>query len=327
MNCIRLKNLRKEFSVKKKDEGLKASFKALFQRNYTTIEAVKDISFDIKQGELVGFIGPNGAGKTTTLKMLSGILYPTSGEISVLGFNPAKRKEEFLKQITLVMGQKEQLWSDLPAIDTFKLNKEIYDVSDKMYKEVLDSLIEIFELKEVVNQQVRKLSLGQRMKCEIAASLIHTPKVVFLDEPTIGLDVVMQRKLREFIRKYNKEYKATVILTSHYMDDIVEVCKRVILINKGEVVFDNDIDNLIKRYGKKKQLVVYSKKADDEVFEKNIRRYGELIEVDHSKYTIQVERENATKIAADIFNRLEVNDVDIKDPDLEDIIVKIYEEN
>ncbi|EKD99780.1 MAG: hypothetical protein ACD_22C00174G0001, partial [uncultured bacterium] len=205
-NAIQVTNLSKNFKVHKKQPGLKGSFKALFRREYKTIEAVKNVSFEIKQGELVGFIGPNGAGKTTTLKMLSGLLYPSSGEANVLGYKPFERKNPFLKQISLVMGQKNQLWWDLPAIETFNLNKEIYEVSDDKYKQVLGELSEILDVKEVMHQQVRKMSLGQRMKCELIASLIHTPRVLFLDEPTIGLDVVMQKKVREFIKEYNKRY-------------------------------------------------------------------------------------------------------------------------
>ncbi|MBP7859921.1 ABC transporter ATP-binding protein, partial [Patescibacteria group bacterium] len=224
--AIKVQNLSKTFKVHKKEEGLIGSVKGLFKREYKTIEAVKNVSFNIEQGELVGFIGPNGAGKTTTLKMLSGLLYPSEGKVKVLGYTPYERKHPFLKQISLVMGQKNQLFWDLPAIETFNLNKEIYEVDTKTYKKTLDELVEMLDIKEILNQQVRKLSLGQRMKCELVASLIHTPKILFLDEPTIGLDVVAQKKLRQFIKEYNEKYNATVILTSHYMGDVKELCKR-----------------------------------------------------------------------------------------------------
>ena len=263
-NSISVQKLSKHFKIHKKQPGLAGSVKALFSREYRTIEAVNDINFEISQGELVGFIGPNGAGKTTTLKMLSGLLYPTGGQAKVLGYTPHERKNDFLKQISLVMGQKNQLWWDLPAIETFNLNKEIYEIQDDVYKNVLDELVEMLDVKDVIHQQVRKLSLGQRMKCELIASLIHTPKVLFLDEPTIGLDVVMQKRVREFIKEYNRKYQATVILTSHYMDDVKEICKRVIMINEGKLVFDGRLDELIKQYADYKILTF--------IFNKEVKR-------------------------------------------------------
>ena len=211
MSIISVSHLSKHFQVHKKEPGLSGSVRSLFLRKYETVRAINDISFDINEGELVGFIGPNGAGKTTTLKCLSGLLYPTNGNILVLGFNPYERKTEFLKNISLVMGQKNQLWWDLPATDTFLLNKEIYDIPDEKYKIVLEELTKLLEVEDILKMPVKKLSLGQRMKMELMASLIHSPNVLFLDEPTIGLDVLMQKKLREFIREYNIRFKATII--------------------------------------------------------------------------------------------------------------------
>jgi len=233
--------------VHQKEPGLRGSFKSLFNRKYYDVKAVDGVSLNIEEGELIGFIGPNGAGKTTTLKVLSGLLYPTSGAVSVLGYTPWERKPEFQKQFSLVMGQKNQLWWDLPAMESFILNKEIYEVPDIQYKKTLDELVELLDVKDFLKIQVRKLSLGQRMKMELIAALIHSPKILFLDEPTIGLDVVMQKKMRDFIKEYNKKYNATIILTSHYMDDVKELCNRVVIIDKGRILFDGALDEIIKK--------------------------------------------------------------------------------
>jgi len=221
----------------------------------------------------VGFIGPNGAGKTTTLKCLSGLLYPTNGNVKVLGYTPFDRKTKFLKQISLVLGQKNQLWWDLPAMETFLLNKEIYEISDKDFNETVDALVSLLDAKDLINIPVRKLSLGQRMKMELIAALIHRPKVLFLDEPTIGLDVVMQKKIREFLKEYNSKYKSTIILTSHYMDDVEELCKRVIIINYGKLLYDGDFGTLIKKHSPLKQITVI---LDQEINEEKIKEFGNL---------------------------------------------------
>ncbi|MBU1089095.1 ABC transporter ATP-binding protein [Patescibacteria group bacterium] len=318
---IELKKLSKNFRIHKREQGLIGSVKALFKREYKTIEAVKKVSFDIEEGELVGFIGPNGAGKTTTLKMLSGLLYPSSGNCQVLGFRPVERKYEFLKQISLVMGQKNQLWWDLPAIETFVLNKEIYEVSDEDYKEILNELAEMLDVKEVMHQQVRKMSLGQRMKCELIASLIHKPKVLFLDEPTIGLDVVMQKKVREFILEYNRKYKATVILTSHYMDDVKEICKRIIIIDKGVIVFDGSIEKLIKKYANYKVLIpIFNGKVDSE----RLTKIGEVIENNGIRAVIKVGRKEVPKKASELLHEFDVDDLDINEPRLEDVVREMF---
>src|SRR3972149_4008902 len=219
MKVIDVKNLKKTYLVHQKEPGLFGTFKSLIRRKYQKVKAVDGISFEITQGELIGFIGSNGAGKTTTLKCLSGLLYPTSGEISVLGYQPWRRQENFLKNIAFVMGQKNQLWWELPPMESFLLNKEIYEVEKKQFNQTLDKLIELLDVKDIIYTPVKKLSLGQRMKCELIAALVHSPKVLFWDEPTIGLDVVMQSNLREFIASYNKNFGATIILTSHYMGD------------------------------------------------------------------------------------------------------------
>jgi ABC-2 type transport system ATP-binding protein len=320
--CIKVENLSKTFKVQEKEPGFKGSLKSLVKRKYKYVEAVKNVSFDIAQGELIGFIGPNGAGKTTTLKMLSGLLYPSEGTVSVLDYTPQQRKHEFLKSISLVMGQKNQLWWDLPAIEAFNLNKEIYEIDDARYKEVLDELIELLEVGDIINQQVRRLSLGQRMKCELIASLLHTPKVLFLDEPTIGLDVVMQKKIREFIKEYNKKHNATVILTSHYMDDVKEICDRIIMINTGTKVFDGSLDALIKEHADYKILVpiFYS-----QVSRKELEQFGDVVDYNFPKVVINVPRKEASQRASELLNRYDIDDLDINEPRLEDIIRVAFE--
>ncbi|HLD51220.1 ABC transporter [candidate division WWE3 bacterium RIFOXYC1_FULL_40_10] len=319
---IKVSNLTKNFKTYKKQPGLAGSFKALFKREYKTISAVKSLNLEIAQGELVGFIGPNGAGKTTTLKMLSGLLYPSSGAAQVLGFTPFDRKNEFLKQISLVMGQKNQLWWDLPAIETFNLNKEIYEINDKDYKETLEELTELLDVKEVMHQQVRKMSLGQRMKCELIASLLHRPKVLFLDEPTIGLDVVMQKKVREFIKEYNKKYNSTVILTSHYMDDVKEICDRVIIINEGTLAFDGALKQLTKDYADYKILIPIFNSA---VTKPELEELGEVVEFDHPRAVIKVPRDRVASVAGRVLEKYDVDDLDINEPKLEDVIRQIFE--
>jgi ABC-2 type transport system ATP-binding protein len=285
------------------------------------VKAVDDISFDIQAGEIVGFIGQNGAGKTTTLKVLSGLLYPTSGEVSVLGFNPWDRKPEFQKQFALVMGQKNQLWWDLPAMESFLLNKAIYEVPDEQFKKTLDKLMDLLDVRDIVNIQVRKLSLGQRMKCELIAALLHSPKVLFLDEPTIGLDVVMQKVLRDFIKAYNEEFKATIILTSHYMGDVKELCKRAIVIDHGQKIFDGDLQEIIDRYARNKIL---SLTLNEPVQQNALEKFGELKEFDYPKATLLVPRAKAAKIAGELLTHFSVADVNIEEPTIDAIIRELF---
>jgi len=320
-NIISVKNLSKHFQVYKKEPGLIGSFKSLFLRKYETIKAVNDITFDIQEGEIVGFIGQNGAGKTTTLKMLSGLLFPTSGEVSVLGFNPWDRKQEFQKQFALIMGQKNQLWWDLPAIESFLLNKAIYEISDKQFDDTLERLSTLLDVKDILQIQVRKLSLGQRMKCELIAALLHNPKVLFLDEPTIGLDVVMQKILRDFIKEYNKEFGATIILTSHYMDDVKELCKRVIIIDHGSKIYDGSLDKIIKAYARNKIL---SLTFADEISEKELSEFGTVKSVDENQATLIIKRKDASQIAAKILNKYKVYDLNIEEAPIEAIIREIF---
>jgi ABC-2 type transport system ATP-binding protein len=321
MSVIQVKNLKKFYKVHKKEPGLTGSLKSLVRRKYETVRAVNNISFEIKKGELVGFIGPNGAGKTTTLKCLSGLLYPDGGKTSVLDFNPWERKAEFLKQIALVMGQKNQLWWDLPPLETFILNKEIYEIPEKQYQQTLDELVKLLDVKDVLKVQVRKLSLGQRMKCELIAALLHSPKVLFLDEPTIGLDVVMQKKMRDFIKEYNQRYQSTILLTSHYMGDVKELCKRVIIIDKGRLVFDGQLEEIVKKTANHKIIsIVLSKEIDP----KKIDIAAEIKEFNYPRLVFSVKRSRASEIAAEVLNKFPVADLNIEESSIEDIIRELF---
>lgn len=304
MHTILATNLSKVYSVQKKRTGLSGSIKDLFSPVNEEKVAVKDVSFVIDEGELVGFIGPNGAGKTTTLKMLSGLLYPTSGEVRVLGFDPWKREYDFLKQISLVMGQKNQLWWDLPAIESFNLAKDIYDIPAPVYKKTLNSLVELLEIGDVLNVQVRKLSLGQRMKAELVAALIHSPKILYLDEPTIGLDVVMQQSMRQFLKDYNSSGDGSIILTSHYMDDVKELCRRVIIIDQGTILYDGLLSDVIAKFSKHKIIEVIS-------------GTGEI-------KTHKVLRGKVAEKAAELLKDPSVVDINIKEVEIEDVIRQVF---
>lgn len=320
---IRVKNLSKTYEYYKKSPGLWASIKSLFKREKLYKEAVREINFEIGEGELVGFLGPNGAGKTTTLKMLSGILYPTSGEAKVLGHVPWKREPKYQKQFALVMGQKNQLWWDLPAMESFILNKEIYEVTDADFKENLDELVELLGIKDILDIQVRKLSLGQRMKCELVAALLHKPKVLFLDEPTIGLDVVAQKNIRDFIKNYNQKNKTTIILTSHYMEDVKELCKRVIIIEEGKIGYDGDLTSLIEKYAPYKVLKITFE--GDGIKESDVQKFGEVHKFTPHSITLRVPREYAKDVAKDILSSdLPVDDILIDEVEISDVVRKIF---
>jgi ABC-2 type transport system ATP-binding protein len=323
MNSITVTNLTKSYTIYEKQEGFLGSVKSLFLRKYYEKKAVDDVSFSIEKGELIGFIGPNGAGKTTTLKCLSGLLYPTSGQVNVLGYTPFERKHPFLKQISLVMGQKNTLWWDLPAVESFLLHKEIYQIDEKRYKKTLDELVSLLDVEDILKVQVRNLSLGQRMKCEIIAALLHSPQVLFLDEPTIGLDVVMQKKLREFIRAYNAKHGATVILTSHYMDDVKELCKRIIVINQGGILYDGSLETMIKQFAKEKYLTIQFEKP---IPRNDLKSYGKIIEYrdEGLNVVLAVASPQSHTITARILERLPVNDINIEDVRLEDVIRDVF---
>lgn len=321
MSTITVLHLKKYYRVHQKEPGLIGTFKSLVARKFYDVPAVDDISFSIKEGELIGFIGPNGAGKTTTLKCLSGLLYPTSGEVNVLGFTPQGRNPAFLKQIALVMGQKNQLWWDLPPMETFLLNKEIYEIPQTEFQKTLDDLTKLLAIKDLVNVPVRKLSLGERMKCELIAALLHNPKVLFLDEPTIGLDVVMQKAIRDFIAAYNMKYKATIILTSHYMEDVKQLCKRVIIIDKGKLLFDGELSSIVERFAPEKLLSVT---FDEHVNVRDLGKIGDVREFNFPHAVIAVDRDKTSRQAAKLLEHFSVDDVNIEEPDIEDIIRKVF---
>ena len=319
--AIIVDRLVKNFEITERKQGLIGNVSSLVSPKKKTVRALRGISFSIETGELVGFIGPNGAGKTTTLKILSGLLYPTSGFTQVLGFDPWDRKPEFLKQISLVMGQKNQLWWDLPAIETLELNRAIYEIPKKRYEESLDELTKMLEVKRLLNVQVRRLSLGQRMRLELVAALLHKPKILFLDEPTIGLDVVGQQKMRDFIYDYNKKHDATILLTSHNMDDVFDLAKRVIVIDKGKILFDGDLRELVDRFAKDKIIKVYlSKEADI----KQLERIGKVKKLDFPQAVLSVRRATAAVAAAELLQKIPVADLTIEEEPIEEIIRKVF---
>lgn len=297
------------------------SLRSFFNRQYEDVKAVDDISFTIEMGEKVGFLGPNGAGKTTTLKVLSGLLYPTSGRVEVLGRLPHKREAEYLNRFTLVMGNKNQLIWDLPASESFLINKAIYEISDADYKQTLGEFNEMLHLEPLLNKQVRKLSLGERMKCELAAALLHRPQVLFLDEPTLGLDVTMQVAIRDFITAYNEQNKATVILTSHYMADVTALTKRIIVIHRGRLLYDGDLSALIEKVAPFKLLTVLLRDAADVA---PLANYGTIEKQDGVKATIQVPRGRASEIASQILTHIKVDDLLIEEPPVEEIIRQVF---
>lgn len=321
MNVISVKNLKKYYSVYQKEPGLKGTLNSFFHRKYINVKAVDGISFNINEGELVGFIGPNGAGKTTTLKLLSGLLYPTSGDVKVLGYEPFKRLSPFQKQFSLVMGQKNQLWWDLPAMESFILFKEIYEIPDNQFKKILTELSEMLEVQEVLKVQVRKLSLGQRMKCELIAALLYSPKVLLLDEPTIGLDVVAQKNMRDFIKKYNEKFNATIILTSHYMGDVKELCKRVVIINQGKILYDGLLANIVNKFAPYKVI-----KADfeKEVDLEDLKEFGIVDEYNGLHARIQIKKKEIAVKASQLLSKFDVADLTIEDPAIEDIIREVF---
>lgn len=324
MLVIETNNLSKTYYPYRKQQGVGGSLKAFFKREVFPVRAVQSLNLRIEEGELVGFLGPNGAGKTTTLKMLSGILYPTSGEARVLGHNPSRREKEYQKQFALVMGQKNQLWEDLPAIETFLLNKEIYEIPDKEFEKSLDELLALLEVKDIINIQVRKLSLGQRMKCELVAALLHKPKVLFLDEPTIGLDVIAQKNIREFLQSYNQKEKTTILLTSHYMEDIQQLCERIVIINFGGKIYDGKLSDLMQKYAPYKILKLTFN--GDGIQRNQIKNFGEILSFHEYSCVLKVPRKNAKQTAITLLSSaLPVDDILIDEVEVDDVIRQIFQ--
>ncbi len=318
-HIIEVNQLSKIYKVNERESGLMSSLKSFIKRKTKDVHAVNQISFNLDAGEVVGFIGPNGAGKTTTLKMLSGLLHPTGGKAEVLGFTPWNREKDYLRQITLVMGQRQQLIWDIPAMDSFELNRSIYQIPQKDYRMILDELVGLLDLNPILHKPVRNLSLGERMKCEIAASLLHRPRVVFLDEPTIGLDVTMQRRIRQFIGEYNRRFDATVLLTSHYMGDVEALCKRVIVIHSGEILYDGDLSSLVQKFTTHKIIQL---KLDS--CQQDLSIYGDVIECQDGRVTLRVRREKTAQVTGRLLNDLPVIDLLVEDPSLEETIDLVF---
>jgi ABC-2 type transport system ATP-binding protein len=317
--AIQVRNLCKSYIVSERDSGMLAAMQSLFRRKQQEIPAVEGVTFDLAFGEIVGFLGPNGAGKTTTLKMLSGLLHPTAGEVTVLGHQPWRRERDFLRQITLVMGQRNQLVWDIPVMDSLELNRAIYHIPGDDFRRMLRELTELLDLGDLLRRPVRNLSLGERMKCEITASLLHRPRVVFLDEPTIGLDVTMQRRIRAFIAEYNRCYEATVLLTSHYMNDVEALCRRVLVRHHGRLLLDGDLANLVRRFTAFKTIVVQTEDC-----RMDPRKYGEVVSSEECRFTLRVPKAETAAITERLLVDLPVIDLLVEDPPLEEVIDSVF---
>jgi ABC-2 type transport system ATP-binding protein len=318
---IVLDQLSKTYVVTERDAGVMAAARSLVQRRQREIKAVDRVSFAVGAGEIVGFLGPNGAGKTTTLKMLAGLLHPTGGVGRVLDYEPWQRNRDYLRSITLVMGQRNQLNWDIPASDSFELNRVIYRVPLDQYRQTLGELTELLELGPLVSKPVRNLSLGERMKCEIAAALLHRPRVLFLDEPTIGLDVTAQRRIREFVREYNQRHNATILLTSHYMADVEALCQRVVVIHHGRILFDGLLPELITRFSPHKTIAVDLERPVASI---NYAAFGEVVSQSDSRVTLRVPKADTAKVASRLLAELPVSDLTIEDPPIEAVIEQVF---
>jgi len=318
---IEIDGLTKHYRVHRRPPGVAAALKSLFHRKYDTVRAVDGISFAVSRGERVGFLGPNGAGKTTTLKMLSGLLHPTAGEVRVAGHVPRRREPEFLCKVTLVMGQKQQLLWDLPPAETFAMNRAIYDIPRARFQETVAELTSLLGLGDLVDKPTRQLSLGERMKCELAAALLHRPEVLFLDEPTIGLDVSMQATVRGFVRAYNERFGATVLLTSHYMDDVAALCPRVVVIDKGRLIYDGDLRTLSLRVRPDKRVVV---RLEQPVAAAELSRFGTVVSSDAAQAVLQVSAAEVSGAVGRILAGLPVSDLTVEDPPLEEVMSELF---
>jgi len=321
MPVIEIDNLSKSYRVYQKKEGLMASMKGLFHREYREVHAVQGIDLQVEEGEFVAFLGPNGAGKTTTLKLLSGVINPTSGTCKVMGFTPWERKNEYRRRFALVMGQKNQLWWDLPAMESFRLNQHIYGVPADEFDRTRDELTDMLDVTRLLSQPVRELSLGERMKMELIAALLHKPDVLFLDEPTIGLDVVAQHKIQEFLKHYQEERKNTILLTSHYMKDIAALCKRVVIIAAGSIYHDGSLEEIVDRFSKDK--IVTLQMANDQSLE-GLKDIPNVISVEAPRIKFRVDREDVGRTLSEILSMHDVADIVVEDPPLEEVISSAF---
>jgi ABC-2 type transport system ATP-binding protein len=322
MSGISVKNLSKVYPVAVKEPGLKGTLNHFFKRTYKEIKAVQDVSFEIAEGEVVGFLGANGAGKTTTLKMLTGLIYPSTGSVTVGGETPYKRHPKFLKDITLVMGQKQQLIWDLPALDSLRINAAVYGISDRTAKHRIEELSDMLGLLGKLTQPVRKLSLGERMKAELLASLLHEPKVLFLDEPTLGLDVNAQLAVRQFLRDYNQRFNATILLTSHYMADITALCDRVLTIHQGKLIYDGSLDGLVERFSPKREVIIEFAYSYDRA---KLQTYGDVHEMNGLRVSFLVTQAMLTKTVSTMLAELAIVDLSVGEPPIEEVIGQVFQ--
>ncbi len=321
MPIIKLDKLRKVYKVYQKREGLWASLRGLFRREYRLVEAVKGIDLEVERGELVAFLGPNGAGKTTTLKLLSGVITPTSGTATVLGHIPWRRENAYRRRFALVMGQKNQLWWDLPAAESFRLHQQIYRIPPDRFEQTRDELTEMLDVRRLMHQPVRELSLGERMKMELIAALLHEPEVLFLDEPTIGLDVVAQYTIQRFLREYQQNRKITVLLTSHYMKDIAALCRRVVVIAQGEIIYDGSLEGIVDRFGGYKVVTVQFAGG---VVPDHVDRFGTILEKEPPRVRLKVPRRGVTDVVSGLLSTHAIDDVSVEDPPLEEVIAEVF---
>lgn len=319
MPIVAVNQLTKTYRVPVREGGLRASLRSLVSREFRDVEAVKAVDFEIERGEIVGFLGPNGAGKTTTLKMLTGLLYPTSGSASVLGFDPSQRPRALLERLALIMGNRNNLNWDLPAVDSYDLQRAIYEIPADAFAQRIDRFVELLDLGGLIDKPVRNLSLGERMKVEIGGALLHHPEVLFLDEPTIGLDVNMQQRIRSFIKEHSEETGATVLLTSHYMADIVALCKRVIVIHEGSIIYDGPLDELADRFAGYKTITVTADQVPA-----GIGGYGTVLQADATTLSIRVARSEVSAVAHRLLTEMEITDISIADPPIEDVIADVF---
>lgn len=322
MPAVEARSLTKVYRTYKKQPGLKGAVRGLFHREYEETRAVDGVSFSLEEGEFVGFLGPNGAGKTTALKMLSGLLNPTSGEARVLGFVPWERKDAMKRQISLLMGQKNALWWDLPARESLELNRAIYGIDEKAYRAIVEELTVLLDVTDKMDVMVRELSLGERMKLELISALLHSPRILFLDEPTIGLDVTSQQKVREFLRRYNSERRLTTMLTSHYMEDVEALCHRVIIIDEGRMMFDGPLSEIVARFSTHKVIGL----SFSEPTECDFSQAGEVIERSDRAVKLRVQRSRVTDVARDLLASCRVHDISVEDPPVEDVIRRLFAE-
>ncbi len=324
MALIELHNLQKTYRVYQKKEGLRASIKGLFKRTHKEVQAVKGINLEVEQGEFVAFLGPNGAGKTTTLKLLSGVIHPTSGTASVMGYTPWERENDYRRRFALVMGQKNQLWWDLPAQESFRLHQQIYGIDTQQFQNRLDELSDLLGLRKLLSQPVRELSLGERMKMELTAALLHSPEVLFLDEPTIGLDVVAQHNIQQFLKYYQEKRKITILLTSHYMKDVAALCKRVVIIADGRIQYDGSLSGIIDETTNRKLVTLQFANPITDSLLGSLKHFGDIVRQEAPRVTLEVTRDDVPSMLTAILDAHDIDDLIVEEPPLEDVIADVF---